>query len=39
MKLHEVIADGLKQLGATHLFGLIGDANLFMVNSFVASGC
>ncbi|WP_370302711.1 thiamine pyrophosphate-binding protein [Pseudooceanicola sp.] len=39
MKLHEVIADGLKQLGVTHLYGLIGDANLFMVNSFVASGC
>ncbi|MGQ3489048.1 thiamine pyrophosphate-binding protein [Roseovarius pacificus] len=38
MKLHEVVADGLAQLGVTHLFGLIGDANLFMVNSFVASG-
>ncbi|WP_163851744.1 thiamine pyrophosphate-binding protein [Pseudooceanicola aestuarii] len=38
MNLHEVIADGLAQLGVSHLYGLIGDANLFMVNSYVATG-
>ncbi|MGI3171028.1 thiamine pyrophosphate-binding protein [Pseudooceanicola sp. C21-150M6] len=38
MYLHETIADGLTQLGVTHLYGLLGDANLFMVQSFVATG-
>lgn len=38
MKLFEIVADGLAQFGVTHLYGLIGDANLFMVNSFVAKG-
>lgn len=38
MKLHQRLAHGLSQLGVTHLYGLIGDANLFMVNSYVEGG-
>lgn len=34
MKVHEVVARALKDLGVNYLFGLIGDANLFMVNSY-----
>lgn len=34
MYLHEVIARGLQACGVDHLFGLIGDANLFIVNSY-----
>ena len=36
--LHQVVAEGLAQLGVSHLYGLIGDANLFMVQSYVSSG-
>ncbi len=35
MKVHEAIAQGLIDSGVTTLFGLIGDANLFMVDSYV----
>lgn len=38
MKLHKIVADGLIQFGVTHLYGLIGDANLFMVNSYCETG-
>lgn len=34
MKLHQLLADTLHQLGVNHLFGLIGDANLFMVQHY-----
>jgi len=33
--VHEAIAEELSATGTDSLFGLIGDANLFMVNSFV----
>ncbi|MFB9949019.1 thiamine pyrophosphate-binding protein [Rhizobium puerariae] len=35
--VHEVVADTLAACGAECLFGLIGDGNLFMVDSFVRS--
>lgn len=35
MKVHEAIARGLVDAGTETLFGLIGDANLFLVDSFV----
>lgn len=35
MKVHQAIAHGLADLGVRQLFGLIGDANLFMVDHFV----
>lgn len=35
MKVHEAIARSLADLGVTQLFGLIGDANLFMVDSYI----
>lgn len=34
MKVHQIIARAAKDLGIDPLFGLIGDANLFMVNSY-----
>lgn len=35
MKVHEALARGLVDAGVGTLFGLIGDANLFLVDSFV----
>jgi len=35
MFVHEVIAEEVAATGTDTMFGLIGDANLFMVNSFV----
>lgn len=35
MFVHEAVAKALADLGTETMFGLIGDANLFMVNSFV----
>ena len=35
MKAHEAIARALSDNGVAMLFGLIGDANLFMVDSYV----
>jgi acetolactate synthase-1/2/3 large subunit len=35
MYVHEAVAKALADLGTDTMFGLIGDANLFMVNSFV----
>jgi acetolactate synthase I/II/III large subunit len=35
MFVHEAVAEALAAAGTNALFGLIGDANLFMVNSFV----
>jgi hypothetical protein len=34
MFVHEVIAREVAATGTDTMFGLIGDANLFMVNSF-----
>lgn len=36
--VHELLADSLDAHGVTHLFGLMGDANLFMVDAFIRSG-
>ncbi|WP_020040782.1 thiamine pyrophosphate-binding protein [Salipiger mucosus] len=38
MKLHQALAKALGGHGTTHLYGLVGDANLFMVNSYVEAG-
>lgn len=38
MKLNDVIANSLKDMGVEHLFGLIGDVNLFVVDQFVRNG-
>lgn len=38
MKLHMALAHGVSRLGATRLYGLVGDANLFMVNAYIAAG-
>jgi len=35
MKAHEAIARTLKDIGVRTMFGLIGDANLLVVNSFI----
>lgn len=35
MKVHEAIAQALADTGVEPLFGLIGDANLYMVDSFI----
>jgi thiamine pyrophosphate-dependent acetolactate synthase large subunit-like protein len=35
MKLHQALARALADHGVTTLFGLIGDANLFMVDSYI----
>src|SRR5690349_2871634 len=35
MFVHEALADGVAATGTDTMFGLIGDSNLFMVNSFV----
>jgi len=40
MKLHQATARALKDYGIDTMFGLIGDANMFMVNAFVQEqGC
>lgn len=38
MKVHQAIARTLADIGATQLFGLIGDGNLYMVDSYVRQG-
>lgn len=38
MKLHQGLARALADLEVTHLYGLVGDANLFMVDSYVEAG-
>lgn len=38
MKLHQGLAQALASHGTTHLYGLVGDANLFMVNAYVEAG-
>ena len=38
MKVHEAIAKTLSKLGVQTMFGLVGDANLLMVHSYVADG-
>lgn len=38
MRLNQAIARTLKQIGADTVFGLIGDANLFIVDAFVRNG-
>ncbi|ANB33924.1 acetolactate synthase II large subunit [Rhodovulum sulfidophilum] len=38
MKLHQHLAQALVAHGTTHLYGLVGDANLFMVNAYVETG-
>ena len=35
MKVHEAIARALHDLGVNHLFGVMGDANLYVVDSYV----
>ncbi|MCA0044810.1 thiamine pyrophosphate-binding protein [Celeribacter litoreus] len=35
IKLHAGLARALKSNGTTHLYGLVGDANLFMVKTYV----
>jgi acetolactate synthase I/II/III large subunit len=35
MFVHEIVAEAVAATGTDTMFGLIGDANLFMVNSFV----
>ena len=37
MTVHAAIARSLKDLGVDTLFGLMGDSNLFMVDTFVRS--
>ncbi|MER7003272.1 thiamine pyrophosphate-binding protein [Dactylosporangium sp. NPDC000555] len=34
MLVHEALARGLAALGVTHVFGVMGDANLFIIDSF-----
>ncbi|WAP67361.1 thiamine pyrophosphate-binding protein [Jiella pelagia] len=36
--VHRLLAESLARLGTSHLFGLVGDANLFMVDAFVLNG-
>ena len=38
MKLHQRLAQAIVGHGVTHLYGLVGDANLFMVDSYVDTG-
>lgn len=38
MKVHEALARGLVDRGVDTVFGLIGDANLFLVDSFARQG-
>lgn len=38
MKLHQRLAQAIVGHGVTHLYGLVGDANLFMVDSYVDAG-
>jgi acetolactate synthase-1/2/3 large subunit len=38
LKVHAAIAQALVDHGVDTLFGLIGDANLFMVNEYAAIG-
>ncbi len=36
--VHQLLAESLAAHGTSHLFGLIGDANLFLVDAFVRAG-
>lgn len=36
--IHQLLASSLIKLGVSDLFGLVGDANLFMVKSYVEAG-
>ncbi|SON56640.1 Acetolactate synthase isozyme 2 large subunit [Hartmannibacter diazotrophicus] len=36
--VHQILADCLLEHGVGHLFGLVGDANLFMVDAFAKAG-
>ncbi len=38
MKINEAVAQTLRNLGVDTLFGLIGDANLFVVDHFIRAG-
>mgnify|MGYP000238709754 CR=1 FL=1 len=38
MKLHQRLAQAISGHGVTHVYGLVGDANLFMVDSYVDAG-
>lgn len=38
MKLHQKLARAIADHGVSHLYGLVGDANLFMVDSYVRAG-
>lgn len=38
MKMNDVIAHSLKDMGVAQLFGVIGDVNLFIVDRFVRNG-
>lgn len=38
MKMNDVIAHALKDMGVDHIFGLIGDVNLFIVDKFIRNG-
>lgn len=38
MKLHQLLAQSLLRMGVTRLFGLVGDANLFLVDAYRRNG-
>ncbi len=38
MKVHQAIARALQDNGVTTMFGVMGDANMFMVDSFIRDG-
>lgn len=38
MKLHQLLAESLIRMGVTRLFGLVGDANLFLVDAYRKNG-
>lgn len=38
LKLHQLLSRNLVALGVTHLYGLVGDANLFLVNAYIEEG-
>jgi len=38
MKINEAVARTLRELGVQTLFGLIGDANLFVVDAYIKAG-
>ena len=35
MKVYEAVANALKECGAGHMFGLMGDGNLRFINAWV----